>query len=109
MIRLRIKYAENARINPIIAATMVPRADSSFALSPLEVIHRIAPIIRKISAIMTPNTRRIVTTLPTMPLLLVRSRLQSGLNSPVGQIFPLEEPLPPPDTGAAKAVTRAKK
>ena len=51
----------------MIAAIIVPRALSTFALSPPDVIHLIPPQMRKKSAIIIATTKISVITVPTIP------------------------------------------
>ena len=72
----RIKNAKKSITKPIIAAIIVPRALSTFALSPPDVIHRIPPQIRKKRAISTAIIRIKVTAAPTIPPILLAFKLQ---------------------------------
>ena len=78
----RIKNAKKAITKPIIAAMIVPRALSTFALSPPDVIQRMPPQIKKKRAIRTAIIRMKVTAAPTMGPILFAFRLQSLLNCP---------------------------
>jgi len=69
-------------IKPIIAAVIVCRALSTFALSPADIIHRMPPQIRKKSAINAAATRIKATAAPTIGPILFALRLQSLLNCP---------------------------
>ncbi len=75
--RERIKNAKNAITRPTIEAIILPRALSTFALSPPDVIHEIPPQIRKNRAINTAMIKRNVTAAPTIPPRLFAFKLQS--------------------------------
>jgi hypothetical protein len=69
-----IKKARRATTRPIMDAMIVFRADSTFDLSPPEVIHLIPPQIRKNNAIKAAAIKRMVTTDEiTDPMLLAVS------------------------------------
>ena len=69
--------------SPIIAAIIVPRALSTFALSPPEVIHRMPPQIRKKRAISAAATSKNATAAPTKGPILFAFKLQSCANCPM--------------------------
>ena len=73
-----MKKAKRATISPTTAPVIVPRADSSLALSPPDIIQRIPPAIIKNSAATIAKIRRIVTTLPVILLASLSSSLQRG-------------------------------
>lgn len=77
-----MKKAKKEITNPMIAAMIVPRALSTFALSPPDVIHRIPPQIRKKRAINVATIRMKVTAAPTRGPMLFAFKLQSLLNCP---------------------------
>lgn len=60
--KLIIKNDRNTSTSPTRAATIVPLAASTFALSPPETTHLIPPKIRKPRAKRTATTKRIVMT-----------------------------------------------
>ena len=76
----RIKNAKNAITNPTIEAMILPRALSTFALSPPDVIHEIPPQMRKKRAIRTAIIKMNVTAAPTIPPRLFAFKLQSLVN-----------------------------
>lgn len=83
-----IRKANNATTKPIIAATIVPLADSTFDLSPPDMIHFIPPISRNITAIITARIRIIVIAFGIAPSKVVRFSPHKELNSvPSGQRF----------------------
>lgn len=74
-----MKKARSAITRPMIDAIIVFRADSTFDLSPPEVIHLIPPTIRKKRAINAAAISRIVTTAETTDPILFAVRVQSTL------------------------------
>lgn len=75
-----MKNAKKAITKPMIAAIIVPRALSTFALSPPDVIHRIPPKIRKKRAIRTATIKMKVTAAPIIAPRLSPLRPQSVSN-----------------------------
>ena len=80
-IKVKIKNTKNTIINPTIAATMVPRADSIPALSPPEVIHLTAPKSKKNRATITAITK-IKPIAADITLDIVNEQIE--VNGPVG-------------------------
>ena len=106
---LRMKNAKKAITNPTIAAVIVCRALSTFALSPPEVIHLIPPKIRKKRDITAAITRIKVTAFPMIEPRLFAFKLQRVFSvvAPLahGSTLlppPAAAPPPPPNPPAAK-------
>ena len=85
---VKIRNTKNTIINPTIAATMVPRADSIPALSPPENIHFTAPKSKKNRAIITAITKIKVIAADIIPGTLVTSKQRTLNGAPGHPISP---------------------
>ena len=113
-ITLMIRYAKSAMTSPTIAATIWLLAESSFVLSPPEVIHRIPPTTKKTKATSTDAKSKSdtirpiidpVEKLPLCPNWQRRKKLNpefvfaqalsayAGKVSPSGKIIPVNIPV----------------